>query len=113
MTRFNGITSPAFRKWIASQPCMICGQMFISQAAHIGKGGMAIKGCDKTCRPLCADTPNRQGCHAKWDQGIIKPPQELIDEIINAPVYYYWQRKDDFKAKFFIVRYRHELSRYK
>lgn len=113
MVKRIGIRDEKFRRWIAGQFCMVCGQAFISQAAHIGKGGMGIKGCDTTCRPLCADTPNRQGCHSKWDQSIIKVPFELKQDIMDAPVYYHWQRKDYNKAKYHIVRFRNDLSRYK
>jgi len=111
--RTTGITDVKFRRWIASQPCMMCGQCFISQAAHIQKGGMGIKGCDSSCRPLCADTIQGQGCHSKLDQNIIKLPWELRQNIIDSPVYYHWKRGDIARAVYNIVRFKSDLQNYK
>ena len=44
--------SEAYRRWIASQPCMICGNPE-TQAAHTERGGMSMKGSDASCVPLC------------------------------------------------------------
>lgn len=37
MARTTGIQDESFRRWIASLPCMVCGNK--SQAAHIRRGG--------------------------------------------------------------------------
>lgn len=89
---------------------MMCGQALISQAAHIQKGGMGIKGCDSSVRPLCCDTPSRQGCHAKIDQNKIKLPWELRQDIIDAPVYYHWQEKNYQEAMHQIFKFRGMLN---
>lgn len=104
------IRDEKFRRWIASLPCMVCGQALISQAAHIEKGGIGLKSSDESCRPLCADTPNRQGCHAKVDQSIIKLPWELRRDIIEAPVYKFWKQGDKSRAIYHIQKFRTKLN---
>jgi hypothetical protein len=54
-----------YRRLVAALPCAHCGKAGPSQCAHGDEGkGMAIKACDLTCFPLCADSPGRQGCHS-------------------------------------------------
>lgn len=58
--------SEAWRRAVASLPCVCCGREGQTQAAHpnhIGKG-MGIKASDAWCVPLCADR-----CHPEFDQG--------------------------------------------
>jgi hypothetical protein len=59
--------SEAYRRAVASLPCMACGREGMTQAAHnnqIGSGkGMGIKSGDETCMALCID------CHRTLDQG--------------------------------------------
>lgn len=61
-----------YLRWVASLPCAHCGIEGRSQAAHSddngagGKGG-AIKACDSTAYPACADSPGVPGCH--WRLG--------------------------------------------
>lgn len=63
------VRSEAYRRAVASLPCVICGIAGQSQAAH-GSGagtavckGMGIKSCDLTCAPFCV--PH----HQQLDQG--------------------------------------------
>ena len=69
------VRSEAYRRLVASLPCVICGVPGYSQAAHgsgVGTGaskGMGIKACDLTCFPACAPRPGVVGCHAALDQG--------------------------------------------
>jgi len=64
------VRSEAYRRAVASLPCVICGVPGYSQAAHGSAGkGMAIKACDLTCFPACASRPGVVGCHAALDQG--------------------------------------------
>lgn len=64
------VRSEAYRRAVASLPCVICGVSGFSQAAHGSEGkGMAIKACDLTLFPSCCDRPGVRGCHAKLDQG--------------------------------------------
>lgn len=37
----------------------------ISQAAHIKDGSGTTKSGDNNCLPLCANRPDKQGCHSK------------------------------------------------
>ena len=66
------VRSTAYRRIVASLPCVICGIAGQSQAAH-GSGagtavckGMGIKSCDLTCFPACA-----LKCHPALDQGAL------------------------------------------
>lgn len=63
------VRSTAYRRIVASLPCVICGITGQSQAAH-GSGagtavckGMGLKSCDLTCFPACA-----LRCHPALDQ---------------------------------------------
>lgn len=54
-----------YRRLVAALPCAHCGKPGPSQAAHGDEGkGMAMKACDLTCFPACADSPGRRGCHS-------------------------------------------------
>ncbi len=44
--------SEKYRRWIASQPCLICASPE-TQAAHTERGGRGMKGSDYSCVPLC------------------------------------------------------------
>ena len=66
------IRSEAYRRAVASLPCVICGIAGHSQAAHANTGkGAGMKTCDLTCFPACADRPGVRGCHSKLDQGAL------------------------------------------
>lgn len=57
--------SEAWRRAVASLPCIVCGREGATQAAHpnhIGKG-MGIKAPDCWCVPMCVEH------HAEFDQG--------------------------------------------
>lgn len=59
--------SEPYRRWVASLPCAHCRRIGISQAAHADAGkGMATKSDDRTCFPLCAETPDLPGCHVLY-----------------------------------------------
>ena len=59
------LRSESYRRWVASLACVHCGRPGPSQCAHGDEGkGMAIKACDSTCIPLCADVFGRRGCHS-------------------------------------------------
>ena len=73
--KYAPVRSEAYRRLVASLPCVMCGVPGYSQAAHgsgVGTGaskGMGIKACDLTCFPACAPRPGVVGCHAALDQG--------------------------------------------
>lgn len=90
----NYIRDETFRRWIASLPCMRCGVSGLSQAAHLGKGGRGIKGCDSTCRPLCADSAGRVGCHTKLDRHLDDWWKDRLDKALERPVYEIWKESE-------------------
>ena len=64
------VRNEAYRRAVASLPCVICKVPGYSQAAHGSAGkGMAIKACDLTLFPACCDRPGVRGCHGQIDQG--------------------------------------------
>lgn len=66
------VRNEAYRRAVASLPCVICRVPGYTQAAHGSEGkGMAMKACDLTLFPACCDRPGVQGCHAKLDQGAL------------------------------------------
>ena len=67
------VRSEAYRRAVASLPCVICGMPGYSQAAHGSEGkGMGIKACDLlTLFPACCDRPGVRGCHSQLDQGAL------------------------------------------
>lgn len=66
------VRNEAYRRAVASLPCVICGVPGYSQAAHGSTGkGMGIKACDLTLFPACCDRPGVRGCHSRLDQGAL------------------------------------------
>lgn len=60
------LRSEAYRRFVASHPCFVCGLAGSSQCCHANEGkGMAIKVCDRNSFPLCfkhhADLDNSRG----------------------------------------------------
>ncbi len=50
----------AYKAWIRTLPCVGCGMVGRSEAAHTGEdGGMSMKPSDYSCVPLCPD------CHTQ------------------------------------------------
>lgn len=76
------IRSAKYRRIVASYPCIQCGAVGRSQAAHAGswagKAG-ARKATDLALFALCADEPGRRGCHSLWDQGGLVPKEQRPD----------------------------------
>lgn len=77
--------SEAWRRAVASLPCVVCMREGPSQAAHPnhrGKG-LSLKAPDSWCVPMCPP------CHAEFDQGKSYTKQqrrELMDEWIIATI---------------------------
>lgn len=53
-----------YRAWIRTLPCAACGIERGVQAAHTQHNGMASKGTDYSCVPLCV------ACHREYDSGL-------------------------------------------
>jgi len=72
----NLVRSEAYRRLVASMPCIACGGG-PCQAAHPNTDkGMAMKTDDRLCFPLCGPQFGRPGCHALFDQGAMFPKVE-------------------------------------
>lgn len=61
--------SEPYRRLVANMPCIFCGMVGRSQAAHMNGGGMGTKHDDRLIFPACADGPGYRGCHLRLDQG--------------------------------------------
>ena len=62
------VRSEAYRRWVASLPCLACGVEGFSQAAHANYGkGMALKTCDLQTFALCGPHCGMPGCHQRHD----------------------------------------------
>jgi hypothetical protein len=58
------VRDEAYKRWIRSQPCVVCGTRRRIEAAHTGPHGIGQKASDLSCLPLCADQ------HAEMHQGV-------------------------------------------
>ncbi|KVO11732.1 DUF968 domain-containing protein [Burkholderia ubonensis] len=71
--------SEAFRRAVASLPCVKCGRENLTQAAHEnqGKGG-AIKASDACLMALCVK------CHSEIDQGgrFTKEERRVLETVL-------------------------------
>ena len=73
------VRNEAYRRAVASLPCINCGVPGHSQCAHSNSGkGAGIKASDLDSFPLCTVHPGAdgrllQGCHKNFDQGDLFP----------------------------------------
>lgn len=71
------VRDEAYRRLVATLPCIRCGIQDHSQAAHPNMGkGTGTKVDDRDCFPLCADRPGVRGCHPAFDQGALYAKEE-------------------------------------
>lgn len=78
------VRSEAYRRLVASLPCIHCGIQGFSQHAHANTGkGAGIKTDDRRGFPLCCARPGEVGCHAKFDQGalFLKADRREIEQV--------------------------------
>ena len=73
------IRSEPYRRLVAMLPCANCGIEDQSQAAHPPPTGKGIKEDDRMCFPLCCTRPDKQGCHALFDQYKLIPKALMRD----------------------------------
>ena len=77
VTKDAPVRSEAYRRAVASLPCINCGVPDHSQCAHSNSGkGAGIKASDLDSFPLCTVHPGPdgtlvQGCHENFDQGAL------------------------------------------
>ena len=68
------LRSEAYRRAVASLPCIHCGIEGYSQCAHANTGkGKSMKADDRCAMPLCCTRPGIEGCHAAFDQYRLLP----------------------------------------
>ena len=68
------VRSEAYRRAVASLPCINCGIEGYSQHAHENAGkGKSMKADDRCAMPLCCTRPGIEGCHAAFDQYRLLP----------------------------------------
>lgn len=66
------VRSEAYRRVVATMPCVMCGIAGYSQCAHANVGkGAGIKASDLESFPACCDRPGVRGCHGQLDQGAL------------------------------------------
>jgi len=69
--RKGPLRSVAYRRWIRSQKCIVCGDtptftlqiLQVIDPCHTENNGMGSKGPDSSCAPLC------RGHHQQYDAG--------------------------------------------
>lgn len=70
----NPLRSEAYRRAVASLPCIHCGIEGYSQHAHENDGkGARLKVDDRRAMPLCCSRPGIEGCHVAFDQYRLVP----------------------------------------
>ena len=60
--------SEAYRRAVASLPCINCGIQGYSQAAHLPPEAKGMKQSDLLTFPLCCTRVGIAGCHQDYDQ---------------------------------------------
>ncbi len=75
------VRSEAYRRMVAASPCIRCGRVGRSQAAHPNTGKAMGKKLidDRLCFPLCCGDGTFVGCHEKFDQGALYTKEERRD----------------------------------
>ncbi len=69
--------SESYRRLVAMLPCVNCGVVGYSQAAHPPPTGKGIKEDDRECFPLCCTRPGITGCHVEFDQYRLIPKADM------------------------------------
>ena len=64
----NPLRSEAYRRAVASLPCIHCGIEGYSQAAHLPPEAKGMKQSDLLTFPLCCTRVGIAGCHQDYDQ---------------------------------------------
>lgn len=62
------VRSEAYRRLVASLPCVACGIQGYSQAAHLPPEARGLKQSDLLAFPLCCARIGVPGCHQDYDR---------------------------------------------
>ena len=68
VTKDAPVRSEAYRRAVASLPCINCGIQGYSQAAHLPPEAKGMKQSDLLTFPLCCTRVGIAGCHQDYDQ---------------------------------------------
>jgi len=68
VTKDAPVRSEAYRRAVASLPCIACGIQGYSQAAHLPPEAKGMKQSDLLTFPLCCTRVGIPGCHQDYDQ---------------------------------------------
>ena len=67
--KLNPVRSEPYRRLVAMLPCINCGILGFSQAAHGPTAGLGIKSDDLGAFPLCIQHgADGIGCHVRYDR---------------------------------------------
>lgn len=68
ITKSAPVRNEAYRRAVASLPCVACGIPGYSQAAHLPPEAKGLKQSDLLAFPLCCARIGVPGCHQDYDQ---------------------------------------------
>ena len=72
------VRSEAYRRLVASLPCIACGIQGYSQAAHLPPEAKGMKQSDLLTFPLCCTRVGIPGCHQDYDQYRLFPREAAM-----------------------------------
>ena len=72
------VRSEAYRRAMASLPCIACGIQGYSQAAHLPPEAKSMKQSDLLTYPLCCTRVGIPGCHQDYDQYRLFPREAAM-----------------------------------
>lgn len=77
------IEDEAYKRWIKSLPCCVCGTWYKVEAHHTGVRGLSQTADDRSCIPLCRRHHDRRQPHSIHKLGLAKFSQRFN---INIPL---------------------------
>ena len=72
------VRNEAYRRAVASLPCIACGIQGYSQAAHLPPEAKGMKQSDLLTFPLCCTRVGIPGCHQDYDQYRLFPREAAM-----------------------------------
>jgi len=78
VTKDAPVRSEAYRRAVASLPCIACGIQGYSQAAHLPPEAKGMKQSDLLTFPLCCTRVGIPGCHQDYDQYRLFPREAAM-----------------------------------
>ena len=78
VNKADPVRSEAYRRAVASLPCIACGIQGYSQAAHLPPEAKGMKQSDLLTFPLCCTRVGIPGCHQDYDQYRLFPREAAM-----------------------------------